>query len=221
LTPDELESLSIGSRRVEAGVSGMDNGYLYDIFLSFPRAGTTFDWVSNHFYPVLKKTLTDELGVGPAIYIYTEQETGVAWPENLANSLRRSRYMVAVWAPAYFRSPWCLAELASMRQREYLLGMRTEANPRGLVYPVLYRDLESLPEQARQIFAGSKVSMSEWAYPDPVFRETAEYMKFFKAMRGIATELAGWLPSAPIWQPNWPVERPDPVPPPPLPLPRL
>ncbi|OBJ86613.1 TIR domain-containing protein [Mycobacterium asiaticum] len=198
----------------------MTDGYDHDIFLSFPRAGTAFDWVCNHFHPILEKTLTDELGTEPEIYVYTEQETGVAWPENLAASLRRSRYLVAVWAPTYFRSPWCLAEWESMRQRERQLGLRTEEQPRGLVYPVVYRDGVSFPEQAKQIFTG-KGDLSRWAYPSPIFEKTAEYVKFYKAMRVIAEELAGWLTVAPEWQPDWPVVRPDPGPAPPLPQPRL
>lgn len=187
----------------------MDDGYEWDIFLSFPRAGTIFNWVGNHFYPLLERTLTDALGVCPRIFRYTEQQNGLAWEANIVRALQRSCYLVALWGPAYFRSPWCLAEWESISQREQLLGMRTVKNPRGLVYPVIYLDGTNLPPAAQAIFLNSTANLSEWTVPMPQFRETTDYVPFYFAMRRIALELRDLLPQAPPWQEGWPVVTPS------------
>lgn len=186
----------------------MDGGYEYDIFLSFPRAGGAFGWVRNHFYPVLLETLTDALGESPKIFLYTDQENGLAWTANIVRSLQRSRYLVAVWGPTYFRSAWCLAEWESIRKREQLLGMRTVENPRGLVYPVIYADGTNLTEAARAIFSRSTANLSDWAVPMPQFSETPDFVPFYRAMQNVARELRELLRQAPPWQEGWPVATP-------------
>jgi hypothetical protein len=187
----------------------MDEGYEWDIFLSFPRAGGAFAWVCNHFYPVLEETLTDVIGKSPRIFRYTEQENGLAWEANIVRALQRSCYLISVWGPTYFRSAWCLAEWESISQREQLLGMRTVQNPRGLVYPVIYLDGKNLPPEAQAIFRNSTADLSEWAVPMPQFRETREYLPFYQAMRQVARELRDLLPQAPPWQEGWPVVTPS------------
>lgn len=187
----------------------MSDGYEYDIFLSFPRAGGTFAWVRNHFHPVLVETLTNVVGDPPQIFLYTDQENGLAWTANIKRSLQRSRYMVAVWGPTYFRSAWCRAELESIRRREQLLGMRTVEDPRGLVYPVIYVNSTNLPEEARAIFSKSTADLSDWAVPMPQFKDTPDFLQFYKAMRTVAEELRDLLPQAPPWQEDWPVVTPD------------
>jgi len=187
----------------------MIDGYEYDIFLSFPRAGGAFDWVRNHFHPVLLETLTDALGQPPRIFLYTEQENGLAWTANIVRSLQRSRYLVAVWGPTYFRSAWCLAEWESIRRREQLLGMRTVDDPRGLIYPIIYVDGANLPEEALTIYSNSTANLSDWAVPMPQFKDTPGFVLFYVAMRGVANELRDLLPQAPPWQKDWPVVTPD------------
>jgi hypothetical protein len=188
----------------------MPDGYEFDIFLSFPRAGTAFEWVRNHFHPVLRDTLTDELGIEPKIFVFTKQATGVNWQANIVGSLRRSRCLVAVWGPPYFRSAWCMAEWESIRQREQLFGLGTEQAPRGLIYPIIYHRGVPYPQEALAIYAGDIADLSDWVNPMPGFRDTERYPLFYDVMRPVAAELAELLPQAPAWQPDWPVVTPDP-----------
>lgn len=69
----------------------MSDGYEYDLFLSYKRAGDLPAWVTNHFYPILLNALTDLLPSPPSIFLDTEQVVGVSWPENLEHALQRSR----------------------------------------------------------------------------------------------------------------------------------
>jgi hypothetical protein len=184
----------------------MSDGYKYDLFLSYKRTGDVPMWVANHFYPLLTKALENLLPATPKIFLDTQQEIGVKWPNNLAYSLRRSSYMIAVWSVPYFYSPWCMAEWNSMLKREQLLGMGTEDNPHGLVYPVVFAGTRYFPKKALDVQA--RTDLSRWAIPFLAFKDSDEYLPFYQAIREIAEALVARLDEAPQWQPNWPVVRP-------------
>lgn len=112
-----------------------------------------------------------------------------------------------------------MAEWRTMRRREQLLGLGTPQNPRGLVYPVVFADGENFPEEARIVQA--RRDLSRWAIPLPGFRDTPIYIEFYQVMREVAATLATRLDQAPVWQPGWPVIRPEPHPPVRLPQPIL
>jgi hypothetical protein len=152
----------------------------------------------------------------PTIFLDTEQEIGVKWPDNLAYSLGRSRCLVAVWSVPYFHSPWCMAEWRSMLKRQQLLGMGTKDS---LVYPVVFADGDNFPKAVRAIQA--RTDLSRWNIPFPEFRETREYIPFYQAIGEVANKLSARLDNAPAWQPDWPVVRPKPKPHGRLPQPRL
>jgi hypothetical protein len=195
------------------------DGYEYDLFLSYKRAGNVPGWVEHHFCPLLQDALTDLRPDAPRIFLDTQQEVGVRWPDNLAYALRRSRYMVAVWSVPYFHSPWCMAEWKSMLKRERVLGIGRKDHPLGLVYPVVFADGDNFPKQARDI--QSRQDLKQWAIPFPGFRDTSAYLDFYQAVYQVAETLAARLDHAPAWQPNWPVVRPPTTPRGRLPQPRL
>ena len=197
----------------------MSDGYEYDLFLSYRRAGDVPMWVANHFHPLLTKALEDLMPSTPRIFLDKQQEIGVKWPNNLAHSLRRSSHMVAVWSVPYFHSAWCMAEWKSMLKRERLLGMGTEDNPRGLVYPVVFAGSKYFPKAALDVQA--QTDLSRWGIPFPAFKDSEEYILFYKAIRQVAEALVARLNEAPPWQPNWPVVRPKAKPQGYLPPPRL
>lgn len=142
------------------------------------------------------------------------------WPLNLQRALQRSRILVAVWSPPYFRSQWCVAEWQSMRVREQMLGWSTPTRPLGLVYPVVYADGLHFPEEAKA--TQYRRDLSQWGFPRPQFQDTTEYQELWKCMREVAAEIAARLPSVPAWENDWPtVPIPALDPPPRLRLPTL
>src|SRR5262245_60206696 len=112
----------------------MRKGYQHHFFISYSRSGDVPDWLDNHFLPVLTNRLIAVMDENPKIFVDKRIETGSDWPEVLANALRRSCYMVAIWTPHYFRSRWCLAEWESMRFRERQLKTLSTSTKKGLVY---------------------------------------------------------------------------------------
>ncbi|NGY60962.1 toll/interleukin-1 receptor domain-containing protein [Lentzea sp. NEAU-D13] len=197
-------------------------GYEYDVFLSYTRRGGGEMWVREHFHRALKDWLGNEMGFDPRIFVDWGQETGVAWPENLERALLRSKVMVAVFSPPYFRSPWCRAEWESMLERHRVLGYGTADQPRQLVLPVRYADGRHYPPEAH---ATQQRDFTSWNLPlaYEVYSRSANYEHFLTAVQELAKEVAERIEEAPPWDPAWQVVRPplDLTTVPPGPLPRL
>jgi general stress protein YciG len=175
------------------------DGYRYDLYISYPHSETVGEWMRNHLFPVLKDTLTDELGVEPQIFFDASSiEVGGSWPEQLTEALKRSRMLLAVLSPSYFRSSWCVSEWESMLARERLLG---DAQVR-IIYPVLATSGQSLPTSAR---SRQWIDMSRWVLPMPAFRDTAAYVQFYEAVRRLAQLIAENLARTPPWQEDFPI----------------
>jgi hypothetical protein len=180
-------------------------GYTYDVFLSYCRQGGTVpEWMRNHFHPTLSQCLFNELGREPRVFLDTQMiEEGDHWPSQLIEAHRRSRVLVAVWAPPYFQSRWCLAEWRTMLERQRLLGRP------GLIYPVVVHDGERFPPEARSTQGRD---MKKWLVPFQVFDQTPEYIEFHRQVAATAKDLYARLCRVPEWQPDWPVLTPEPPP---------
>ena len=183
--------------------------YEFDVFLSYTRQANAGEWVKNHFHPVLYEALDNHMPREPEIFIDYEMGTGIDWPKKLETSLQRSRLVVAVLSPPYFRSKWCVAEWKTMSEREKTLGYATNANPEMLIHPVVYADGTHFPGYAQR---NQSYDLSTWNYPYPQFRESRDYLKFHNAVYDFAADLAPKIDTVPPWQDTWPVYRPEPEP---------
>lgn len=192
--------------------------YEYDVFLSYPRQGHSGDWVRNHFHAQLRGFLDQELVDAPRIYFDEQQAVGSNWPHNLRNALLRSKVLVAVWSPPYFRSEWCLAEWHTMRAREALLGLGSASRPQGLIFPVVFWDGQNFPAEAQDTMWHD---MSRFSLPSPEFARTTDYVDFQRRMQEVAAAIARLLDTVPPWQDGWPVRMPEPPAMPVFQLPRL
>jgi len=192
--------------------------YEYDFFLSYSRKKPVGDWVRNHFCPELRQWLDSYASKPTRVYIDEDLETGANWPNYTEAALRASRYMIAVWSPQYFTSPWCCAEWQSMRRREELLGMPGAIF--GLIIPVVFSDGKSFPPETAQT---QRIDFSDLNYPMPAFRLAPKYLDFVDRMKELCETLAKWVDEreAPAFDPDWPIVRPAPYPPPVAELPRI
>lgn len=185
----------------------MAEDYEYDVFVSYRHKEPALGWVKNHFYPLLEQWLPNAMPVEHKTTIFVdweEIETGAAWPAKLQQALNRSRCLIPVWTPEYFRSDWCLAEWKTMMERERLLGLRTEQKPGGLIYPVVIYDGEHFPKDARNT---QQKDLSDWNFRYPHFRDNPAYLDFDKQMQMLVKELAHMIRRAPAWQ-DWPASTP-------------
>jgi len=195
------------------------DGYRYDLFLSYRRTPNVSAWVHNHFHPRLRDCLSDELADEPRIFLDVAQDPGTPWPANLRYALQRSRLMVAVLSPPYFRSRWCLAEWQTILRREQMLGLDGPQSAVRLVYPVQYSDGEEFARNARHLQMDDR--FKKLRYPQPAFAESNRYLDFHDALVSLAECLADRLRNAPSWQPDWPIEEPEPSAPAPASVPRF
>lgn len=193
-------------------------GYEFDVFISYIRSGNPHAWMHNHFLPRLRNCLADQVAHEPAVFIDEEMDRGTNWPARLETALNRTKVMVAVFSPQYFRSRWCLAEWETMVARERQLGLYSAEQPQGLIYPVLYSDSDNFPDFVRD---RTWRDLKRWNSPDPVFQQTTEFYGFHREVEDIAVDLAKLLPRVPEWRADWPVCRPDPPFSRPTPLPRF
>jgi len=194
------------------------SGYQFDVFISYIRSGNPHAWMWNHFLSRLRNCLADHLVDEPAVFIDEEMERGTNWPHSLEQALSRTKIMLAVFSPQYFRSRWCVAEWETMVERERLLGLYTRDQPHGLIYPVLFSDSDNFPDYARD--RGWR-DLKTWNNPDPVFQLTPKFVGFHEQVAQIAEDLAKLLPRVPDWEPGWPAFRPDPPFRLPTPLPKF
>jgi hypothetical protein len=183
--------------------------YQHDFFISYSRRYPVGNWVRNHFCPELREWLDCYAAASARIFIDQDNEEGDHWPTRLQAALAHSKYLIAVWSPQYFTSPWCCAEWRSMRQREDLLGLRRGPKPTGLIYPVVFSDGRNFPVEARET---QSVDFSELNYPMPEFKFTPKYIEFVDRIKSTCGTLAAWLDEreAPVFDQAWPIARPAP-----------
>jgi hypothetical protein len=161
----------------------MAEDYEFDIFLSYRHRPPVIDWLQRYFYPMLAMWLPDAMDRDPKIFVDWGIEVGSTWPDALREGLLRSRCLLAIWTPQYFRSPWCLAEWQSFRAREELLATRSS----GLIYPIVYADGDYFPEEAKRTQSKDLRSLNS---PQPAFRKTERCVDLDAKVQEIAGELA-------------------------------
>ncbi len=189
------------------------SGYEYDVFISYRRRDPVEGWVRNHFAELLRKWLPGETKTGAAkIFCDSELPHGTRWPQALHDALSRSRTLLCVWTPGYFRqSAWCPAEWQTMRAREKRTGSK-------LIYPVVFQDGKHFPPEARET---QSHDLKQWAFDDPQYRNDETYFGLVREVKKIVEELARMAEAAPTWQADWPVRTPEPSEAPSMTLPRL
>ncbi len=185
--------------------------YEYEIFLSYRRSSTVGQWVRNHLLPLLGARLNEVAPGQVRVACDTQIDAGARWPDDLKRRLQRSGLLVAVWSADYFRSSWCMAEWRSFREREALLGLFTEEQPQGLIYPVRYADGEYFHPEA--LITQCKKDFSRHNYPSDVFRQSPRYLEFDDLVQEMSQELVQHLHTLPRWSPEFPVIEPPPLPP--------
>lgn len=186
----------------------MPQDYEYDIFISYRRQGPALSWVKEYFHPMLEQWLPEHVPstYEPKIFIDSQIETGEEWPAKLRHALKTSRCVLPVLSPEYFRSNWCKAELASMRNREAALQMRTEQNSGGLIYAAIFASPDLLPDDVRKHI--QYIDLSAWATNQANFRESKRFETFEEKVKLICQELWKMIQRAPTWE-EWPIVTPD------------
>jgi hypothetical protein len=193
--------------------------YEYHVFISYRRGGGDApDWVRNHFHPRLQRLLDDNVDYDVKIFLDDSVPVGGKWPQEARDALQRTRILIPVCSPKYFRDEWCLAEWHTMAKREELVAKDASVKAGRLIYPVIFSDSENFPTYAHE---RRMRSFRDWNQPYPQYQNTDEYLGFNREMERMVQDLVGILSRVPPWSPEWPVETPPPDQPKPPKLPRF
>ena len=204
----------MGRCLVGSGEGAKARVYEYDVFISYQRAGEDISaWVKNHFRPRLAEVLDNNFYRDVRIFCDDQVRTGASWAGEVQTALLRTRVLVPVCSPKYFRDEWCLAEWHSMAKRE-ALSTRT----RPLIYPVIFCDSRNFPGWAHE---RRLRDLRQWNHPFEHFQAAPAYLGFNEQIHQIAGELEELIERAPDWQADWPVHTPAPEPPQPARIPRF
>jgi hypothetical protein len=185
--------------------------YEYDVFISYRRTASDISaWIRHHFHPRLSEVLDNNRYEDVKIFFDDQVRVGSSWPAELRSALRSSRVLVPVCSPKYFRDEWCLAEWASMAEREALTAGPPGEHQRQLIYPVIFCDSRNFPEWARE---RRLRDLQQWNHPFEHFQTAPAYLDFNQEIKRIALELEELIEGAPDWRDDWPVRTPAPEPP--------
>src|SRR6266487_2467709 len=168
--------------------------YVNDVFISYTHWGAVQKWVQ-YLYELLEDWLPYYLPYPPKLFIDFEIEAGTEWPSRLQRELKMSRCMLAVLSPESFR------------HREAILNLRTEQNPTGLIYPILFTSPPVyLPTNVKTLQYND---LSKWAITSPAFKHTPIHMEFEERVKILCQELARIILGAPDWRDDWPIKMPQ------------
>ncbi|MGK3202353.1 TIR domain-containing protein [Amycolatopsis sp. MEPSY49] len=184
--------------------------YEYDVFISFQRAATDISaWIRHHFHPRLLEVLDNNRYEDVRIFFDDQVRVGAQWPAELSSALQRSRVLVPVCSPKYFRDEWCLAEWATMEEREALTAGPRRDHRSPLIYPVIFCDSRNFPDWAH---ARRPRDLQQWNHPFEHFQAAPAYLEFHQQIKQVAAELEDLIERAPEWRDDWPVRTPAPEP---------
>jgi hypothetical protein len=184
-------------------------GYEWDLFVSYVRRDPIGPWVHDYLLPQLQRWLGAVLKETPRVFVDVRMENGVHWPSTLSDALLRSKHMLAIWAPPYFGSPWCMSEWRTMKAREDRLGLGRQGVP-GLTHAIRFIDGDTFPDYARAIQTDDYSDYNTFTAGRGTER-TKAYRNFERRVRDLSEKLALQIANSPPWDPEWPVmSSPDP-----------
>jgi MinD-like ATPase involved in chromosome partitioning or flagellar assembly len=195
------ESWKVSSQRESTKrAKSADDGYQYDIYLSYDHDVHTTSWVREQFWPLLLLHLeTLSPNKLTPFFDLPEVRTHSHWESILSDALKGSRVCLAFFTPRYFRSSWSVSELETFLKRSREVG-------HPLVLPVLLAgDNQHLPREVRDI---QIADFSDYFFTSAAFRNSPKSLKFEDAVRQLAGDLIKRINEAPPFNPNWRVVNP-------------
>lgn len=132
-----------------AASAHVDEGYKYDIFVSYRRGGVVDEWV-RRFTDDLKQWLMSA-GLAPRIFLDTTSAmSGDAWEPAIEAALLRSKLLVAVLTPPYFTSPHCGGEWLAFERRQAQIPRSWKPYSPNLILPILLQgEVDLIPTNLR------------------------------------------------------------------------
>jgi MinD-like ATPase involved in chromosome partitioning or flagellar assembly len=186
--------------------------YEYDVFVSYD--GSMSEWVAE-FVRNLRANLDIRRPTPSRIFTdIREVAVGSYWEQEISTALGRSKVMLALVTPRYFRSTHTVQEFQTFVERSRLTSGRV------LLPVVLSGDSFHFPDFFREMSWKDLRSLPQSMLKGPSSRRSSEW---FRAITDIAETVDRMIDEAPPLDPGWPIANApssDELSPP-VPLPRL
>jgi len=171
-------------------VSNLD--YEHDIFISYRRMDKVWiRWTKENFVQPLHSLLRP-VDSGIKIFADYQIEIGALWPDYVARALARSRLMIPVLCPDYFKSDWCRLELALMHHR----AINQSAS---IILPFIINDGDCFPPEIQAI---QSVSIHDFANPY-MLTNSPRQEDFAEHLKACCPRIHDALATVPQFDPAW------------------
>jgi hypothetical protein len=167
------EATSASPRKMQLSKDSRDSGY--DVYVSYKHDSFTDEWLRS-FLKSLELVTEMIRGRPVRFYLdYREIEVGSEWADQTAIALAKSKLLLAVITPPYWKSSWNVAEWKTFRQRELKSGQ-------PLIFPLLAFGKELPSSEARRPFIDLRKFM-------PPTRTVEENPQLFKVVKELAPQI--------------------------------
>ena len=188
--------------------------YDYDLFVSYRREGPgkkrlSTPWL-RQVVPRIEHYLSMELpDREPRIFFDVESlEVGDRWPQSIRDALLRSKCLMPIWTPPYFRSQWCMAEWKSFLAREETV--KNEAGHKcRLILPIAAQDGIHYPPEAQDT---QQFDLRDYYATTKAFWRTPRADQLDQEIGRLAHKIAKAIQEAPEYREGWPITTPPPMP---------
>ncbi|MFL6256557.1 MAG: TIR domain-containing protein [Pyrinomonadaceae bacterium] len=200
---------------VPQGVVALPKDYVHNVFISYNYTELMKKWVNGPFKELFEEYLGNALNDDARVGLFEREAiAGQHWPQRLRDMLLRSRVLLAICSPGYFRSGWCLSEWESFRLREEQLKRD------GLRIPLLHNDGKHyMTQHGVQWIQHVDFTKCAFFIGDP--NKHPKGPEFEQKVYELADMVAEQVTKAPPFDPDWPLAEMPSVPTPNQPLQQL
>jgi len=162
--------------------------YQYDVFISYKANEHTNPWVKG-FKDKFEFWLMQALGgYKPNIFYSPEKiDNGMLWEPVLTESLKKSKCILCLWTPEYFKSEWCVYEWRTFESRWLQL------NNDAIIRAIKLIDEESYHADAR---ARQSADFREFI-PTVMIENSLNSLQFNNAIMQLAEDVSASVCEAP------------------------
>lgn len=175
--------------------------YINDVFISYKRGRINEQWLNDIFLPYFKEYLNNKIRYEAVVYVDDKGLIpGISFDNELFRNLLYSKCLVSIWSGLYFSSEWCVKEFLTMKHRQEQVNTDPAAQPKSLIWPILYREVDPMPSLIKNIHY---LDYSEFNLVGEAFFKTEKFIKFQERLQLDIKTIGTMVLNPPALNPEW------------------